>query len=134
MSNVLGTWRIIDTEVWSQDDLDLVEPACLRLEADQSGSLRLIAIQADVDYRVTTNRGTTLVEFSFAGNDDGDQISGRGSAILEANELRGKLFIHRGDESAFIARRDQARSSGLLGATHDSKQKRIRSGRRTKTR
>lgn len=44
------------------------------------------------------------VEFSWDGEDDGDQISGRGwAAAVDDGTLQGHLFIHLGDDSGFRA-------------------------------
>ena len=106
-----GVWRIVDTALWDLDDLDLLEPAHLTLEPDGLGALRLLAIGADVDYRIVERDGRPSVEFSFEGSDEGDQISGRGWAILDGEQLRGRLFFHQGDESAFTASRGEGVSA-----------------------
>ena len=103
-----GVWRIVDTELWNLDDLDLLEPAQLTLKPDGLGTLRLLAIEADLDYRIVERDGCPAVEFSFEGSDEGDQISGRGWAILDGEQLRGRLFLHRGDDSGFTAGRGEA--------------------------
>jgi len=108
-STILGAWRITDTELWDRDALDLVEEAFVRFGAEQLGELAMIALRADLDYRLGTNDGKPSVEFSFEGDDDGDPCSGRGSATLGDDDvLRGRLYIHRGDDSAFEARRKTA--------------------------
>ena len=104
---LVGVWRIVDTELWDLDDLDLVEPAQLTLEPDGLGALRLLAIEADLDYRIVERDGRPAGEFSFDGADEGDRISGRGWAILHGEQLRGRLFLHRGDESGFTASRGE---------------------------
>ena len=102
---LIGVWRIVDTELWDLDDLDLLEPAHVTLEGDGLGALRLLAMEADLDYRIVERDGRTAVEFSFDGSDEGDRISGRGWAILQGERLRGRLFLHRGDDSGFTASR-----------------------------
>lgn len=104
-----GRWRIVETEAWDRDALDLVAPAEISFGADQVGELRMIAIGADVDYRVTELNGRARVEFSWSGFDDGDPSSGRGFAEREGDRLVGTLFIHCGDESSFLA---EPRKSG----------------------
>ena len=37
--------------------------------------------------------------------DEMDPASGRGCAVIENGELRGRIFIHLGDDSMFRARR-----------------------------
>ena len=80
------------------------------------GSLQLLAIQADLDYRLTTRNGETALEFTWHGSDEGEEICGRGWAIVENNRLRGEIFIHLGDESSFVAERVAAHPKGLARA------------------
>ncbi len=103
----LGQWRIVAMELWAADDLDLLGPAHLTLEGDGLGRLGFLAIEADLDYRVGKRDADPAVEFSFEGSDEGDRISGRGWAILAGDELRGRIFIHHGDDSGLTARRSE---------------------------
>ena len=103
----IGTWRIVDMEMWDRDALDLVEPAHIIFEPDGMGSLVFIAIMAGVDYRVLDRDGQPSVEFSWEGFSEGDRISGRGCASIVGDEMRGRLFIHAGDDSSFEARRSE---------------------------
>ena len=59
-------------------------------------------------------RRNAFVEFSWAGYDGCDPASGRGWARLEpGGALKGRLFIHQSDESAFAAYREaEAQSPG----------------------
>ena len=102
---LLGMWRIVETELWDLDDLDLIEPAHLTLEPKGHGTLGLLAIEALLDYRVAQREDLPAVEFSFEGSDEGDRISGRGWAVLDGEQLRGRLFFHQGDDSGFTASR-----------------------------
>ncbi len=108
---ITGVWRIVDTELWDVDDLDLLEPAHLTLGPDGLGTLGLLAIDAALDYRIVERDSRPAVEFSFEGSDEGDRISGRGWAILDGEQLRGRLFFHQGDESAFTASRGEGVSA-----------------------
>ena len=81
--SLLGAWRIVETELWDVDDLDLIEPAHLTLKPRGHGRLGLLAIEAELDYRVVQREGLPAVEFSFEGFDDGGRISGRGWAALD---------------------------------------------------
>jgi hypothetical protein len=57
-----------------------------------------------MDCRFTERDNRPLVEFSWAGDDDGDQVSGRGwAALSEDGALAGHLFFHSGDDSGFRA-------------------------------
>ena len=98
-----GRWRITDSSSWSPEDLDLAGPAFIVFERDGSGEMQLVAIEATLDYRVSQRDGDWLVEFSWSGFDEGDEVSGRGSARIQGGLLKGKLFIHQGDSSTFVA-------------------------------
>jgi hypothetical protein len=100
-----GKWRIVSTEVWGADALDDFGPAYLLFEGERGGELYFIAISASVDYRVGMRDGSPIVEFSWAGDDEGSPISGRGWARLVPPGLVGRILIHEGDESEFSARR-----------------------------
>jgi len=98
----LGTWRIVETELWDQDALDLVVPAQMEFTADGLGDFRMIAIRGDLDCRFEGKR----VEFSWIGDDEGDPANGRGWAqIGNDGKLRGRIYFHQGDDSAFVAER-----------------------------
>ena len=111
MKVFLGNWRIIETELWEREDLNMVAPATLSLNPKGVGQIAFIAIEAQLDYRVVMRDGLPGVEFSFQGFDEGDEVTGRGWAILQGEQLRGRLFFHQGDDSSFVARREQHRKS-----------------------
>jgi hypothetical protein len=99
----LGSWRIVETELWDKDALDLVVPAHMDFSADGLGQFRMIAVQGDLDCRFDGNR----VEFSWIGDDEGDPSNGRRCAeIGKDGKLRGRIYFHQGDDSAFVAKRN----------------------------
>lgn len=99
-----GRWRIVETDLWSDDAIDLLEPAHIDLAADGSGTLVVGALQADLDCRPGTRDGVLTLEFSWLGDDDGHPVSGRGWAQRQDGDaLRIKLYIHQGDETVMTA-------------------------------
>lgn len=101
-----GGWRIVETEVWAEDALDTVQPAFVRFDDECIGSFGMIVIQAGIDCRFGVRDGRPLVEFTFEGDDDGHPCTGRAWATIEPDgKLRGRLFIHLGDDSEFVAER-----------------------------
>jgi hypothetical protein len=98
----LGPWRIIETEVWDRDALDLVVPAHITFTAGGLGHFQMIAVQGDIDARFEGDR----VQFSWTGNDEGDEASGRGwGEIGKDGRLRGRIYFHHGDDSSFVAKK-----------------------------
>ena len=57
----------------------------------------------DIDYRVVEQDGKTGVESLWDGNGEFAPVQGRRWAVLDGNEIEGRLFIHRGDDSGFRA-------------------------------
>jgi hypothetical protein len=106
-SLIEGRWRIVETELWDQEALDLVVPAYMRFDRNGLGEMQLIAIGASIDYRVEQRDGVFVLEFSWSGFDEMDATSGRAWAWIDGDTIRGKLFIHQGDESTFVARRER---------------------------
>ena len=99
----VGRWRITEMELWDQDALDLVVPAFVEFDRDGMGHFQFIAVQGWLDCRVGQRDGMPSVEFSWEGEDDGDDGCGRGWGILRDRRLEGRWFFHRGDDSSFLA-------------------------------
>ncbi len=76
------------------------------LSATGPREMQLVAMEATVDHRVSYRDGDWLLEFSWSGFDEGDEVNGRGWARIEGELLRGELFIHQGDSSTFVAKRE----------------------------
>jgi hypothetical protein len=106
-SLIEGRWRIVETELWDREALDLVVPAYIRFDPKGLGEMQLIAIGASIDYRVEQRDDVSVLEFSWSGFDEMDATSGRAWARIDGDTMRGKLFIHQGDESTFVARRER---------------------------
>ncbi len=47
-----------------------------------------------------------MVEFTFVGFDEGDEVTGRGWARRQGARLTGRIVFHQGDESGFAATED----------------------------
>jgi hypothetical protein len=102
-----GVWRIEEMELWGGDDLDLLGPANITFDDDGFGSVQFIAVVGWIDCHFSERKGLPLVEFSWQGHDNNDDACGRGWGIIESDgKLRGRIFIHYADDSAFIASRD----------------------------
>lgn len=105
---VEGRWRVVETEVWDQEALDLVAPAFIEFGDDGTGRIGFIAVDGWIDWRSAEREGRPAVEFSWEGSDDGAPVNGRGWAVLDAEDsLRGRIYFHLGDDSGFRAVRAQ---------------------------
>lgn len=61
--SVVGRWRIVATELWDSDALNLVAPAFIEFGEDGLGSFGFIAVQGELDCRDVTRDGRPGVEF-----------------------------------------------------------------------
>ena len=74
----LGKWRIIETEVWDHQHLDLAGPAFITIDADGQGKMAFGALEATLDCSFAPNS----IDFEWNGAEEGDQVSGHGWAEL----------------------------------------------------
>ena len=96
---LIGKWKIVEMEKWDQHFVDLEVPGHFTFKQGNVGEFQFGMVQGELDCCVQDNR----IEFSWTGSDDADEASGRGWVELVDGELRGRIFIHFGDNSAFRA-------------------------------
>ena len=100
-----GRWRITEMDEW--DQVDLLGSAHIAFTGKDGGKLEFLAIEADLDVRYGSRDGAACAEFSWEGFDDGTPASGRGWVALgTAGRLVGHIFVHKGDDSGFVAERE----------------------------
>jgi len=100
-SEYRGWWRIIHTDAWVDDGLDLIGPAMLSL-GKNGDRLRMHCLLAYVNPKA--NKAS--VSFSWKGAWEFDQMSGTGNVKLgKDGRLKGIIRIKHGDDSTFIAER-----------------------------
>jgi hypothetical protein len=103
-SDILGRWRITGMEVWGRDYIDAEVKAYVRFDPIGFGEFQFAYVTGSIDYRLVEREGRRAVEWSWVGNEEMNEVSGRGWAVLdEDGHLRGRIFIHDGDDSAFEA-------------------------------
>ena len=99
----LGRWRIDHMDDYDRDYLDLVEPAFIQFDRDGSGEFVFGAVTGQLDCRYDK----TGVAFTWQGQDEMDDVSGRGCAERKSDStIVGHLYRHLGDDSGFTAYRD----------------------------
>ena len=100
---IVGCWRIVEADLWDRDHLDLCGPATPVVRANGQGEIAFGAMQAslDIDY------GPDEIGFTWAGFDEMDEVSGDGSAELQADgSIPIEFEYHLGDEAVLKAVRD----------------------------
>jgi len=109
LTEFIGRWRITSMELWDAEAIDLVEPGFIKFSRDRTGQFGFIVVRGWMDWRESVRDGRTCVEFTWAGSDEGDEVSGRGWAMLaDDGTLDGRIFFHAGDDSGFHAVRAEA--------------------------
>ena len=100
----VGKWRITETEVWAREALDMMVPAHMTFAANGRANFEMICVVGEMDCEFEADR----VDFTWAGNDEMDEASGRGWAVIKKDgTLRGRICFHHGDKSSFVARREE---------------------------
>lgn len=103
-ASLTGRWRIVAMSGWDRDAIDLVQPGFIEFTKDRTGRFGIIAVRGWLDCRPAERDGRPSIEFSWDGEDEGDQASGRGWATLvDDTTIEGHLFFHMGDDSSFRA-------------------------------
>jgi hypothetical protein len=101
---LVGRWWIEAMDLWDRDAIDLVEPGFIEFGADGTGQFGFIAVRGWLDCHTEDRDGRPRVEFSWQGDDEGDDVCGCGWAALgDDGTLDGHLFFHLGDDSGFHA-------------------------------
>ena len=107
---ILGHYRITHMEQWEQDFVDAEKPGFIRFEGERQGEFHFGYVHGFMDVEQTERDGRPAVDWSWDGNDEMDEVSGRGWAVLQDDGmLVGKLFFHQGDSSGFTATKRKER-------------------------
>ncbi len=102
-TTISGKWRITEMDLWDQEAMDLLGPACIEFKG-QGGQFRFIAVDGWMDCRHGQRNGRPYVDFTWDGNDECDPASGRGWVKLQKDgSLTGHIYFHQGDDSGFKA-------------------------------
>ena len=102
-ADTVSAWRIEEMEVWGRDYLDMEVEAFIKFDVGGFGSFQFGLMSGDLEYECGKRDGNAAVEWSWVGADESDEATGRGWAIFDGDYLRGRIYIHRGDNSAFTA-------------------------------
>lgn len=88
-----GTWHIEEMETWDEDYFNMEVQAYLKVNSKGSGDFQFGLVTGQID-------------FTWDGSDEMDPISGSGwFKVKDRNTIEGKIKIHQGDSSWFLAKR-----------------------------
>lgn len=100
---LVGRWRIIEADLWDRDYLDLVESAYLQIGADGSTEFAFGCVTAGGQLEYSK----TIVFFRWNGFDEGDEVSGDGSAELQDDgTIEIEIGFDYGDGAILTGRRE----------------------------
>ena len=82
--------------------LDLCGPAAITFGADGRGEIAFGTMEACLEIAY----GRTSIDFTWIGFDEGDELSGEGSAeLLDDGSIEIEFAYHNGDEAVLKAKR-----------------------------
>lgn len=100
---LVGRWRIINADLWDRDYLDMAEPAYLQIGDDGWVRFAFGCVTAGGELQYSR----TIVFFRCTGFDEGDEVSGEGSAELQDDgTIEIELSFDNGDDAVLIGRRE----------------------------
>ena len=100
---IVGRWRIVAANLWDRDYLDLRGEATIAIGAKGRGEIAFGAMQATLDIEY----GRSSVGFAWIGSDEGDEVSGEGTAeLLDDGSIEIEFDYHNGDEAVLKAKRE----------------------------
>ena len=106
---IVGRWLIESMDQWDRDFIDEEVRGYFEFDATDSGDFQFGYVQGQIDYRLGERDGKPAVEFTWDGHDEMDPAQGRGWMVLDGDELKGRLFIHHGDDSGIVLKREPER-------------------------
>lgn len=100
-----GRWRITQMSAWDQSAVDLVGPGYFLFTEGEDGEFSFCALKGWMECRFSYR--TPLVEFTWQGRSEGDDVFGRGKVEFETPDIGyGEIFIHGSEESRFVIERE----------------------------
>jgi len=104
----IGRWRIVASDLWDREYLDLAGPAYLQIGAEGWAEFSLGAANATAELEYARR----IIFFHWSGFDEGDAVGGDGSAELQDNgSLEIELSFDDGDDAILTARRETTSST-----------------------
>jgi hypothetical protein len=100
---ITGRWRIVEADIWDRAYLNLVKPAYLRIGDDGWAEFAFGVVHATAELEYAKS----AVFFRWHGFDEGDEITGDGSAELQNDgTIEIELSFDNGDDAVLIGRRE----------------------------
>ena len=109
-SPFVGRWHIESMDQWDEDFINAEVRGFIEFDAQGGGEFQFGYVRGGMKCRLTTRDGEPAVAWTWDGNDEMDPAQGRGWAVLQGDELHGRIFFHQGDDSGFVAKRAEGQA------------------------
>jgi uncharacterized protein YndB with AHSA1/START domain len=101
-----GTWHIYEMENWDEDYFNMEVQAYIEIDERGAGDFQFGLVTGQIDGEVVKNESGDKLDFTWEGGDENDEASGSGWLKLhDKDTLEGKIKLHGGDSSLFLAKR-----------------------------
>lgn len=102
-----GLWHITESPDFAVSNLNLEVQAYIRIDQDGNGEFQFILVHGWITPRTSRKQKVTPeseFNFSWSGNDECDEASGRGKLILlDQKTLQCEISFNDGDDYEFTA-------------------------------
>jgi hypothetical protein len=106
MSKIIGKWKITEMEQWDLDFIDEQGSGYFEFDTNNQGSFMFAYVEGGIDFKESETSKNPKIEYSWSGQDEMDEVSGRGwFELVSDDELYGMFYFHQGDESWVKAKR-----------------------------
>ena len=100
INDFVGTWHIVDMEMWDADYFNMEGQAYLHINEDGLGDVQFGLVNGRIDGNVDAS--ADCFRFTWNGRDEMDSVHGSGRLDCPDNgEATGMIKFHMGDRSAF---------------------------------
>ena len=92
--------------VWEEDFFNEEQQAFIEFDDKGRGEFHFGYVHGVMVCSPSKRDGRPAVEWTWEGNDEMEEVHGRGWAVLKGSELQGMIFLHQ-EESGIVAKKAQ---------------------------
>jgi hypothetical protein len=108
MERYVGIWHIHEMQAWDEEYFNMEVQAYIRIDPNRLGGFQFGLVTGQIDGEIVKDGASERFEFSWAGQDEMEPMSGCGWLRLKGKDrIEGRIKLHLGDSSAFSAKRAQ---------------------------
>ena len=101
-----GIWHIYEMETWDEDYFNMEIQAYIKIGPKGLGEFQFGLVSGYIDGEPVKDGADERFEFTWEGNDECDPALGSGWLRLkDENNIEGRIKLHLGDGSNFLAKR-----------------------------